>query len=378
MLKFFCFCLVFLAPLLSDSIPCVDLRDYYTPQKRAAFLEKVNDALQEYGFFSVVNTGIDEELTKRTYDLSRWFFAKPIDEKRRLNGMHTNCQRGYVPFGLETAKGRTLADCKEFYHIGQEFDAQKLTELKYWPNIWPKESHFRAGCLEFRRHLVDFSVLIERILAESLKVDDTFFSSKTKDGDTVLRLIHYPATKSSDKVGDNWAAEHTDIDLFTILPVATSNGLEVQTRSGRWVRAQTLKNSFIVNAGDFLEIFTNGLYRSSVHRVRRCADNQDRDRYSMVMFVHPRADVWLDPLECCVKKTGGKKLFASATRYEMLMERLTDLGQASDQMLKELSASGVMERLIAVGRASTDCMLELRKRGYASSAVLEELARLGL
>ena len=361
-----------------ENIPVVDFRDYVDHQKREGFLQTVRVALKEYGFFTITNTGIDASLTKHTYSLCRWFFAKPIEEKMLCHGIKTNCQRGYIPFGYETAKGKTLADHKEFFHVGIELDAKSLCKHKYWANIWPKETFFRQGCLAFRKHLMAFSLVMQEILAKSLQIEPCFFSKKTLDGDTLLRMIHYPSVKESDVVGDHWAAEHTDINLFTILPVASSNGLEVKTRSGKWIRAKGVEDSFIINAGDFLQIYTNGLYQSSVHRVRRCHDNANKDRYSMVMFVHPRSDVILDPLECCIKKTGGKKLFATATRYEMLMERLTDLGQANDTMLKELSASGVMERLIEVGRASSDCMLYLREKDLASRTVLKELEKRGL
>lgn len=369
---------IFITQIFCASIPCLDLAHYYDADKRASFLKKVNEALIEYGFFSVINTNINHELTDATYNLSQQFFSKSLQEKMLYSGINTNCQRGYVPFGCETAKGKVLADFKEFFHVGLELDVEQAALLKYWQNIWPQDIKFKKGFSDFRDHLLDFSVVIEEILAQSLGLEKSFFSKKTQLGDTVLRLIHYPKYEMVDHQESFWASEHTDIDLFTILPVATSEGLEVKTRSGEWIRAKTPKSAFIVNAGDFLEIFTNGLYQSSVHRVRKCTDNFNKDRYSMVMFVHPRADVILNPIASCVEKTGGRVKFATATRYEMLMERLTDLGQATDQMLKDLRDSKIMERLIKVGRASPDALIALRKKGYASKEVIEELSRLGL
>jgi hypothetical protein len=124
--------------------------------------------------------------------------------------------------------------------------------------------------------------------------------------------------------------------------------------------------------GDFFQNLSNGYFRSGPHRVKSPVGKSD-ERYSIVYFIHPHSKDRMDPLPEMVEKTGGVKLFANATRWELLMERLADLNLASPAMLEELSQSGVMERLIAVGRASPDAMKRLKEQGFASEAVLEAL-----
>ena len=93
----------------------------------------------------------------------------------------------------------------------------------------------------------------------------------------------------------------------------------------------------------------------------------------MVFFVHSRRNDPFGPLPQCIERTGGVQKFAEATRWDLLTERIADLGLASDAMLKELADSGFMERQIAVGRGSPDAMRALKDAGYATDAVLASL-----
>jgi isopenicillin N synthase-like dioxygenase len=212
---------------------------------------------------------------------------------------------------------------------------------------------------------------LEMAMAEAIGAPKDLFTEMTGEGDVLLRAIHYPATPPKNRM---WAAEHTDIDLFAILPRATAEGLQVQNRQGEWIDIKVPENAFIVNGGDMLENITNGEFRSGLHRV--IAKDDGYERYSMVLFVHPRSKDHLDPLPNCIERTGGIRKYANATRLELLEERLVDLGLASQAMMQHLADSGLMERLIEVGRASPKAMKKLSAAGLASAAVLQELARL--
>ena len=204
----------------------------------------------------------------------------------------------------------------------------------------------------------------------TLGEEESFFDSGMEKGDCLLRVIHYPQTKHASDKRAVWASEHTDIDLFTILPKATEEGLEVQLPNGEWLPVSVKGDAFIINGGDFLEIFSNGYLRSARHRVMAPRGNSDVERYSMVFFAHPTSETKLYPLSQWSQD--GEK-YAHANRIEMLMERLADLNLASEEMLKALAESGVMERLVAVRRASPDAMRALKARGLASDVVLEYL-----
>lgn len=125
--------------------------------------------------------------------------------------------------------------------------------------------------------------LIETAVAEALDLPGNHLTDMTVEGDNLLRIIHYPPMQETSDASV-WTAEHTDIDLFTILPRATNDGLEVQDKNGDWIRVKVPEDAFIINAGDMLENITNGYFRSSRHRV--VASDSTEERYSMALFIH--------------------------------------------------------------------------------------------
>jgi isopenicillin N synthase-like dioxygenase len=351
-----------------STIPEVDMRDFYNPSKREAFIETVRDALHEYGFFAVTNTGIDTSIIDHAFQKAADFFSKPQDVKNQYSGAFVNFQRGYAKNGTEEAKDSGVSDFKEFLHFGNEA-TEEYTPI--YENIWPNEIDMKETMQEYLEQLDKYKIEIGHVLALALGESEDFFDEMTSKGDNLLRAIHYPKIKFQTQERAIWAREHTDIDLFTILPKATEDGLEVLLPTGVWHPIHVEGDAFIINAGDFLEIFSNGYFRSSVHRVLAPLNNREIERYSMVYFVHPSSNTILSPLEKWVEN--GVIKFATATQKEMLMERLADIGLASDEGLKFLAESKVLERLMKVNRASVSAMKILRNKGLASDEILSYL-----
>jgi isopenicillin N synthase-like dioxygenase len=354
-----------------STIPVLDMQEYFHPETKPKFLGELHQALSEVGFFAVVNTGVDPQVLTTGYQSCFDFFALSHEEKMQANVPSFNGQRGYVPG--ETAKGGSKGDFKEFYHVGRERSKEEVEQSGSMPNVWSQAVDLKNPLCTLFSALEECMVPIQVATAEALGVDTDLFTNMTKEGELLLRAIHYPASPPQDRF---WAAEHTDIDLFTILPCATAEGLQVQNKQGEWIDIKVPPNAFIINAGDMLENITNGEFRSGLHRV--VAKEDGYERYSMVLFIHPRSPDRLDPLPDCIARTGGIRKYANANRLELLEERLVDLGLASFPMMQDLAESGLMERLIEVGRASPGAMLKLQKAGLASDAILQELGRLGI
>jgi isopenicillin N synthase-like dioxygenase len=350
------------------TIPVIDMKDYQNPATRAKFIEGLSNALKEVGFFAVVNTGVDKQILDNAYQAAEKYFALDFETKMLSHKPELNGQRGYVPG--ESAKGQSIGDFKEFFHVGREYNLKQQVAVGNYSNIWPRELDLKAPLNRLFDALETCKVPLEQAIAEAIGQPVDFFTDMTKEGDCLLRAIHYPANPPEDRI---WAAAHTDINLFTILPRATAEGLQVLNQKGEWVDVRVPENAFIINGGDMLENITNGEFRSGPHRV--VDNNSTRERYSMVLFIHPRAEDRLDPLPQCIARTGGVRKYANADRWELLEERLTDLGLASPEMLKHLAECGIMERLIEVGRASPKAMRALRDAGLASKAVLADLER---
>lgn len=350
-------------------IPVLDLNDYHSAERRESFLNQMEEALCSVGFFAVINTGVDADILDEAYEAAIDFFKLSHKEKMKLCRPEDAEQRGYCPG--ESAKGEGSADFKEFYHVGRELPDEVLEELGIWKNVWPEEGVLQEKMSRLFLAIERHKNVLEKALAEILGVEELFFSEMTDQGDVLLRAIHYPTNPPKNTV---WAAPHTDINFITILPRATSEGLQVLNQEGEWITVVVPENAFIVNCGDMLENITNGYFRAGIHRV--IALDDDYERFSMVQFVHPRSKDRLDPLPQCIDWTGGVQKYANTTRLELFEERLVDQGLAPRSMKEHLAASGLMELLIELGRASRHTMEALREEGLASEVVLAELERL--
>lgn len=346
------------------TIPVLDMRKYYNIETRDHFIKKLQKALHEFGFFAVHNTGADLKKINYAYKKAEDFFRLPLSTKLKYCDPTVCGQRGYVQ--SESAKGKSQKDHKEFLHIGKE-NHQAMS----WDNIWPEEVDLKNTVYLVYEELKDYLIFLQEAIARALNLDPDYFLPITNHGDHLLRVIHYPPMKNVTNV--LWAEEHTDIDFLTILPKATSDGLEVLHKNGHWIRVKVPEDSFIINAGDMLQNLSNGYFRSSVHRVR--STNPQVERFSMVFFIHGHKNASFSPLPHMIEKTGGIQKFANATEFELLMERLADLGLASPSMLQKLAESNLIERLIKVDRASVDAMKALEKEGLASETIQKALKK---
>ncbi|MCH9620964.1 MAG: hypothetical protein S4CHLAM20_03750 [Chlamydiia bacterium] len=356
-----------------STIPVLDLQKYYNEETKEEFLDEVRDALHKVGFFAIKNSGVNQEVLNNLYGSLETFFAFDRDTKMKVSAAFCCAQRGYTGFGdTETAKGSSACDIKEFYMMGRTVSADDHKRYNLLVNQWPEFMDFEKPAVAFYNHLEEYSELFQEIFSLALYQEKDFLHKICKNGDTSCRMIHYPNIETKEKI---WAGAHTDIDLFTILPRATKEGLEVMDDQGKWHPVFIKEDAMIINGGDFLEAFSNGYFKSSMHRVKR-PKKMDSDRYSCVHFVHPRSEARIYPIGEWVKKTGGLQKYTVATRWELLMERLADMGTCTDSMLKELGECRLMERLMEVGRESKDAMQRIVKAGYGSDEVKQRLVEL--
>jgi len=344
------------------TIPLLNMEDYYNKETHKEFVDTLSKAFQEYGCFAVINATIDQQVIDNGYKCAESFFNESLEKKMRISGKHICGQRGYSPFGSEVAKGEEKGDYKEFLMIGREMFPGASKRLGHHLNIWPDFTEIKVPMLRLYNALEDWMIPIEHAIEEALGLKRDFLNKMTFEGDNTLRVSHFPVA-SHDGTYNEWFATHTDITLFTILPQATDEGLEIEQSDGSWVRAVVPKNAFIVRCGDMLENMTNGYFKSSKQRVLKSSDNK-KDRYEMALYVHPRNKDRMDPLPTFITKTGGEELFPKATRLELLMERLADMGSCTDKMLFDLSKSGLIEKLISLGKENQSTLKRLKEAGY--------------
>lgn len=314
----------------SYSIPVVDLNHYLngTAAEKEAFVKGVGNALREIGFFALTNHQLSHDLIVKGYGAIKELFDLPEATKKSYEVSGLKGQRGYTSFGKEHAKGSEAPDLKEFWHVGQELSASHPLSKLYPPNLWPSElKSFRSVMLELFGGLEKSALAVLEACAIYMGEDKSLIRDMAVNGNSILRLIHYPPIASDRHPQSIRAAAHEDINLITLLIDATSSGLELLDRHGNWIPVVTPKDCIIVDSGDMLQNLTNGFFKSTTHRVVN-PDNSREARYSMPFFVHARGEVDLTPLPSFVEATGGTRIYPKITADAYLMQRLREIGLA--------------------------------------------------
>jgi isopenicillin N synthase-like dioxygenase len=316
---------------LYDEVPSLDLADFTSgdPAKKQAFVNTLGAAYNNIGFAAIKNHGLSEEQTKKLYNTIQQFFMQSDAVKQQYEVPELAGQRGYIGKGKEHAKGRKTGDLKEFYHVGQEVVDGDPIKDEYPDNIWPEEIPEMEGiALEVYKTLEAAGIKMLQAIALYLGLDEHYFDDKVKNGNSILRPIHYFPIENPDEVPDDAvrAAEHGDINLITLLMGASADGLQVLRNDGKWIPITALPEQLVVNVGDMLSRHTNNKLKSTIHRVV----NPPRalmktSRFSIPFFMHPRSDMDLTCLKSCIDAS-HPKLYEDITAGEFLNERLIELG----------------------------------------------------
>ena len=311
-----------------NKIPSLDLRDFLSedPQRKAEFIQLIGKAFQEIGFCAVKGHLLSDDLVERLYKQIKLFFDLPDEVKTKYEFPEYSGQRGYVSFGKESAKGSKHGDLKEYWHFGQYIEEGEKGNYNYFPNINVDElPEFNKVGKEVYTSLENTAKHILRALALYLNIEENYFDQYIKNGNSILRPIHYPPILDDPKEAVR-ASAHGDINLITLLMGAHGKGLQVQHSNGEWIDAMAGKDELMINIGDMLSRHTNNLLKSTVHRVV----NPDKEllkksRYSIPFFMHPVSEMKLNVLDSCINENNPKS-FNDITAGDFLNERLVELG----------------------------------------------------
>lgn len=308
---------------MPDNIASVSLSDADLDASR--FAQEIGQSFSAYGFAVVSDHGVPAELIAEAEAKVRAFFDLPEDVKRRYFIEGGGGARGYTPFGIETAKDATEHDLKEFWHVGRTLpEGHRFTELMA-ANIWPDEI---PGFRETFDHLfAAFDHTGRRILsaiATYLGLAPDFFDDTVEDGNSVMRLIHYPPVPA-DAPGVR-AAAHEDINTITLLLGAEEAGLQLLDKNGNWLPVTPGEGELAVNIGDMLQRLTNHVLPSTTHRVvNPPPERRGHARYSMPFFLHFRPDYLIETLPDCTDE-GRPNLYPERiTAHDYLLERLREI-----------------------------------------------------
>ncbi len=314
--------------LKSMYIPSLDLADFIhgDENQRDSFVSSLGTAYSQIGFAAIRNHLLEEDVEKKLYALTRAFFDLPEEVKKQYEIEGMAGQRGYTSFGTEHAKDSPMADLKEFFHFGQEIRDESVSNFDYPENLDVKElPEFRTVAMQAYRQLEETGKYMLRAMALFLGLDEFYFDAKIFNGNSILRPIHYGPIQEHPQSAVR-AGAHEDINLITLLMGASSEGLEILDKEGKWHSVTALPDHLVVNVGDMLQRLTNHTFCSTTHRVVNPPQEKWHiPRYSIPFFLHPRSEVRLDCLPECVNEQNPAR-YSPIRAGEYLMERLREIG----------------------------------------------------
>src|SRR5688572_25191891 len=312
----------------SLGIPSVDLSEFTkgNSAQRKKFVQELGEAYETVGFVAVKNHGIPQEIVNNLYKLSQNFFTLSEEQKRSYEVPGGAGQRGYTSFGKEQAKGFDSPDLKEFFQFGQTVEDGDAIKDEYPENVKVKDiKGFDDTFFKAYRYFEKSGGALLNAIALYLGLDENYFEDHIKNGNSILRAIHYPPIKQEPKSAVR-AEQHEDINLITLLVGASADGLQILNKNNEWVPVTALPDQIVVNVGDMLQRLTNNKLKSTTHRVV----NPPRElwgtsRFSIPFFLHPKGTMSLACLEGCINEQ-SPKAYEDATAGEYLDERLREIG----------------------------------------------------
>ncbi|HZS01676.1 MAG TPA: 2-oxoglutarate and iron-dependent oxygenase domain-containing protein [Chloroflexota bacterium] len=279
----------------TTAIPIVDFAGFSSPDPtaRAATARALRAALEAYGFLYLRNHGVPTAVLDDLFRQARVFFSLPREAKEAARP-RAGSTRGWEGVGAQALDVARPGDLKETFQAGPGHAWAR-------PNTWPEGlPEFRAAVEAFYTAATAACDQLMRAIAVSLGLPEAYFEPYYDRCDPTARLLYYPPLATAPAPGQLRAGAHTDFGGINVLFQGDEGGLEIQAPDGAWLAAPAIPGLAVVNTGDLLERWTNGLFRSSPHRVvNPTGPAATRERYSAVLFHSPNNDAVITCLEPC-------------------------------------------------------------------------------
>jgi isopenicillin N synthase-like dioxygenase len=315
------------------SVPVIDISGLRSTDRseRERVAVEIGKAASDVGFFYIGGAAIDDALFDRLLAATKEFFALPHEEKMRSYIGLSKCHRGYVPVGEEGVETGT-PDLKEAFDTALDLPAHDPDYLAgnpmLGPNTWPDLPGFAEAVTDYYQAVLEVGHRLLRAFAVALGEDPDTFSRHATKTPSQLRLVHYPYNPDAED-GQGIGA-HTDYECFTLLK-PTAPGLEVLNGAGEWIDVPPMPDTFVVNIGDMLELWTNGEFVATSHRVRKVKE----ERYSFPLFFNVDYHTVVKPLPQFVSRDdkerptlrAGDHLFAQTAQSFAYLRNRIDSGE---------------------------------------------------
>ncbi|KAK1543524.1 hypothetical protein CPAR01_04157 [Colletotrichum paranaense] len=321
---------------MDDKGATLDMSLFFgTEEQKRQFCNELLRLLKSRGGVKIQNHSVPTEDIHKLFDMSRKFFALPLEEKMKAkHPPQANPNRGYSFVGQENVAnisgyekglepGKTR-DIKVPHTARQVMPYAQLTNIvaketldmgsshdDLVDNLWvPEESlpGFRKFMEYFYEQAYKTELHLLSALAIALGVSEDYLKALHNRAENEFRLLHYPAIPAME-LADGTAtriAEHTDFGTITMLFQDSVGGLQIedQNEPGVFRSVESLApTDIILNIGDSLQRLTNDTFRAACHRVTyppaiKAGDNVEiPERYSIAYFVKPNRLASLLPMK---------------------------------------------------------------------------------
>ncbi|KAG1115023.1 hypothetical protein G6F42_014045 [Rhizopus arrhizus] len=312
-----------------DIIPVLDYSKYQPNDPRSAsskeFLDSLYQAMSEVGIFYIKNHGIPLELQQRSFETIKSFFKLPIQEKLKVELKNSPHFRGYSRLNAETTDYKQ--DNREQLDLGREYPVLPIQGHPVYahlrgPNQWPEQiPGFKENVTELMESMTQVGLTIIRAMAQVLQLDqDEFMALFGEDYGVRCKLLRYPAlndpvdTPLEHGLG---VGPHKDTGFLALLLQDDIGGLQVQTQDGRWMDAEPIPDTFIVNIGEIFERLTKQTFVATTHRVINKPSANFTDRYSIPLFLAPALETKIPQVDIPI---ATKRSIVSDVKQDQLLQ----------------------------------------------------------
>lgn len=291
-----------------------------TAIRRAA--DEMGAAAREVGFFYIEKHGISQDLIERAYKAAEEFFGLPDAVKRAYYIGDSLNHRGYVPF---TEKGDYSDEVNRNYEafdlaldLPHDDPDYLAGNLLLGPNVWPEMPGFRETIYEYYSEVSQVGLALCSALEMHLELKPGELTRQMSKPISQLRLLHYVRARTTTNSKSVNMGAHTDYECLTLLH-QRQRGLQVMTRADEWVDVPVRPECYIINIGDMMEAWTNGIFRSTPHRVL----NLSPERFSMPYFVAANHDALIKPFDSLISPENPPKYegFLAGLHLERMLLR---------------------------------------------------------
>lgn len=311
----------------AEVIPVIDFAPFLhgDATAKAQVVRQIGAACRDTGFFYVINHGVPAELVAQVYAQAKRFFALPAAQKAEIAIENSPCHRGWFRLGgenLDPVRQTQGGDLKEGIKIGRDLPATHPLVLAqtplHGPNQWPSLPGFREVMQTYFAAMEGLGRELLHAFALALGIPETYFDTWLNTPMTTLGPLHYPPQTGRITEAQIGAGAHTDYGCLTMLAQDDAGGLQVRGKSGAWLAARPIPGAFVINIGDMMERWTNGVFASNAHRV---VNTSGRERYSIPFFFDPDFSAPVECLPTCLPPGEAPK-YAPTTAGKHLLDKI--------------------------------------------------------